>query len=121
MTRQIVCFVFACLAGSATLAEPFTAEHLVLIDRVGAPAVSPDGELIVYAVRHTDMEADKGRYDLWLSSIDGGEPRRLTTHEANDTSPAWSTGLAPARDRRRGGARDRPPHRRRYIPGRTRR
>ena len=91
MTRQIVCFVFACLAGSATLAEPFTAEHLVLIDRVGAPAVSPDGELIVYAVRHTDMEADKGRYDLWLSSIDGGEPRRLTTHEANDTSPAWST------------------------------
>jgi dipeptidyl aminopeptidase/acylaminoacyl peptidase len=90
MTRQIVCFVFACLAASATFAEPFTAEHLVRIDRVGAPAVSPDGELIVYAVRHTDMDADKGRYDLWLSSINGGEPRRLTTHEANDTSPAWS-------------------------------
>jgi Tol biopolymer transport system component len=36
------------------------------------------------------MEADKGRYDLWLSTVDGDEPRRLTTHEANDTSPAWS-------------------------------
>ena len=90
MTRQIVCFVFACLAASAAAAEPFTAEHLVRIDRVGAPAASPDGDLIVYAVRHTDMEADKGRYDLWLSTSDGDAPRRLTTHEANDTSPAWS-------------------------------
>ena len=90
MTRQIVCFAIACLAASTALAGPFTAEHLVRIDRVGAPAVSPDGELIVYAVRHTDMDADKGRYDLWLSSIDGGEPQRLTTHEANDTSPAWT-------------------------------
>ena len=90
MTRRIVCLVLPWLAASAALAEPFTAEHLVRIDRVGAPAVSPDGDLVVYAVRHTDMEADKGRYDLWLSTIDGAAPRRLTTHEANDTSPAWS-------------------------------
>jgi dipeptidyl aminopeptidase/acylaminoacyl peptidase len=90
MTRQIVCFAFGCLAASAALAEPFTAEHLVRIDRVGAPAVSPAGDLIVYAVRGTDMEADKGRYDLWLSTIDGDAPRQLTTHDANDTSPAWS-------------------------------
>jgi dipeptidyl aminopeptidase/acylaminoacyl peptidase len=90
MTRQIVCFVVAYLATSAVLADPFSAGHLVRIDRVDAPAVSPDGERIVYAVRHTDMDADTGRYDLWLSSIGGGEPRRLTTHEADDTSPAWS-------------------------------
>lgn len=90
MTRQIVCFAFGCLAASAAPAEPFTAEHLVRIDRVGAPAVSPAGDLVVYAVRHTDMEADTGRYDLWLSTIDGNAPRQLTTHDANDTSPAWS-------------------------------
>jgi dipeptidyl aminopeptidase/acylaminoacyl peptidase len=90
MTRQIVCFAFACLVAPAALADPFTAEHLVRIDRVGAPAVSPAGDLIVYAVRHTDMDEDKGRYDLWLSTTDGEEPRRLTTHEANDTSPTWS-------------------------------
>jgi dipeptidyl aminopeptidase/acylaminoacyl peptidase len=90
MTRQIVCFALACLAASPALTDPFTADHLVRIDRVGAPAVSPAGDLVVYAVRHTDMEADKGRYDLWLSTIDGDEPRRLTTHEANGTGPAWS-------------------------------
>ncbi|MEM1262763.1 MAG: S9 family peptidase [Pseudomonadota bacterium] len=72
------------------MAEPFTAEHLVAVDRIGAPQVSPDGSAVVYAVRHTDLDADKGRYDLWISSIAGGDTRRLTTHTANDTSPAWS-------------------------------
>ena len=71
-------------------AEPFSAEHLVRLDRVGAPALSPDGAQVVYAVRQTDMAADAGRHDLWLSPVDGGEARRLTRHEANDTAPAWS-------------------------------
>jgi dipeptidyl aminopeptidase/acylaminoacyl peptidase len=90
MTRKLV---FLCLFGLGTVgvaAEPFTADHLVRIDRVGTPAISPSGDRIVYAVRHADIEADKGRYDLWLSGIDGGDPVRLTTDEANDTSPAWS-------------------------------
>jgi dipeptidyl aminopeptidase/acylaminoacyl peptidase len=77
------------LCGSVQ-AEPFTAEHLVRLDRVGAPALSPDGARVVYAVRETDMEADTGRYDLFLSEVAGGEARRLTRHEANDTAPAWS-------------------------------
>ncbi|MEO1574774.1 MAG: S9 family peptidase [Pseudomonadota bacterium] len=72
------------------VAEPFTAEHLVQIDRVGAPVVSPDGSRVVYTLRTTDLAADKGRYDLWMSPMDGGDARRLTTHAANDTSPAWS-------------------------------
>ncbi|MGW8368311.1 MAG: S9 family peptidase, partial [Gammaproteobacteria bacterium] len=90
MTRKFVCLALSWCIASTTFAEPFTAEQLVRIDRVGAPAVSPGGDLIVYAVRHADMEADKGRYDLWLSTTAGAAPRRLTTHEANDTSPAWS-------------------------------
>jgi len=72
------------------LAEPFSAEHLVRLDRVGAPAVSPDGSRVVYTLRKIDMEAGKGRYDLWLSATDGVSARALTTHTANDTDPAWS-------------------------------
>jgi dipeptidyl aminopeptidase/acylaminoacyl peptidase len=90
MKSQIACLAVFVAASSAALAEPFSAEHLVRIDRVGAPVVSPTGDAVVFAVRHSDLEADTGRYDLWLSAVDGGEPRRLTTHEANDTSPAWS-------------------------------
>ena len=71
-------------------AEPFTAEHLVTIDRIGAPVVSPDGQTVVYTVRRTDLEADRGRLDLWISPVAGGDARQLTTHSANDASPAWS-------------------------------
>jgi len=71
-------------------AEPFTAEHMVRLDRVGAPVVSPDGSQVVYTLRKTDMDANKGRYDLWLTQVAGGEARHLTHHEANDTDPAWS-------------------------------
>ncbi len=85
-TRFTLLFVLATPVG----AEPFTAEHLVMIDRIGAPAVSPDGNWVVYPVRETDLDADKGRYDLWISPVAGGEARRLTTHESNDSSPAWS-------------------------------
>ncbi|MEE4217074.1 MAG: S9 family peptidase [Xanthomonadales bacterium] len=87
------CVLLVLLAGcnwQLALAELFTAEHLVKLDRVGAPALSPDGEQVVYAVRKTDMEAGKGRYDLWLSPVAGGTPRQLTRHEASDNDPAWS-------------------------------
>ena len=87
--KQLTILAAAVLCTSA-MAEPFTAEHLVRLDRVGAPALSPDGSQVVYALRKTDMEANKGRYDLWLTRVDNGEARRLTHHEANETDPAWS-------------------------------
>ncbi len=77
--------------GHLALAEPFSAEHLVRLDRVGAPSVSPDGSQVVYTLRTTDMEANKGRFDLWLSAVEGDTPRQLTSHAANDTDPAWSS------------------------------
>jgi len=90
MRRFAFLIVLYVLATSVCSAEPFTAEHLVTIDRIGSPVVSPDGRSVVYTLRRTDLEADRGRYDLWISSIDGGDARQLTSHEANDTSPAWS-------------------------------
>jgi len=77
MLRPVVYFATLCLAAPAAVSAPFTAEHLVRIDRVGAPVVSPAGDRVVYAVRHADIEADKGRYDLWLSDLDGGTPEKI--------------------------------------------
>jgi len=51
MSRVTLCIATLCLVASIAVAEPFTAEHLVRIDRVGAPVVSPDGNHIVYALR----------------------------------------------------------------------
>jgi Tol biopolymer transport system component len=60
---------------------------------VSDPQVSPDGRFVVYAQRDTDLEANRGRTDLWLVDLaaPAAKPRRLTQHSANDTHPRWSS------------------------------
>jgi dipeptidyl aminopeptidase/acylaminoacyl peptidase len=71
--------------------HPFNARDLVGMTRVSSPQASPDGEHVVYVVRTTDFEADRGRTDLWMVPADGSAPpRRLTTHESGDGSPRWA-------------------------------
>ena len=68
-----------------------TALDLVSMNRLSDPQVSPDGKHIVYVLRETDLEADKGRTDLWLMPSDGSsEARRLTSFEGGDSHPRWA-------------------------------
>jgi dipeptidyl aminopeptidase/acylaminoacyl peptidase len=60
------------------------------MQRVGEPVVSPDGKRVVFAVRDTDFDANRGRFDLYISNVDGTGTQRLTSHPDNDTDPAWS-------------------------------
>ncbi len=70
--------------------HPFSVHDMVAMDRVLEFAVSPDGQWIVFTLRKTDMEANKGRTDLWLIGTDGKGLRQMTAHPAGDTSPCWS-------------------------------
>jgi dipeptidyl aminopeptidase/acylaminoacyl peptidase len=83
------------LLGSTSLAQAddlrgFTADDLVRLDRVSSPAVSPDGESVAFVLRETDMEANRGRTDIWVMGADGSDARRLTTDPAGDFSPVWA-------------------------------
>jgi dipeptidyl aminopeptidase/acylaminoacyl peptidase len=77
----------------------FTADDLVRLARLSDPQVSPDGRRVAYVLRETDMEANRGRTDLWLLDLDAAAgsarktdaaPRRLTQHPAADSSPRWA-------------------------------
>jgi dipeptidyl aminopeptidase/acylaminoacyl peptidase len=70
--------------------RPLTAETLWQIQRLGEPALSPDGRQAVVPVTRFDVEADTSTTDLWLVPTDGGEARRLTTGSATGGRPAWS-------------------------------
>jgi dipeptidyl aminopeptidase/acylaminoacyl peptidase len=54
--------------------------------------VSPDGKHVVFALRETDIEANRGKVDLWLLNLDDENPvsRRLTQHSASDSSGRWA-------------------------------
>ncbi|MEZ5487008.1 MAG: S9 family peptidase [Steroidobacteraceae bacterium] len=83
-------------ADSATPAAagkaPFTAEDLVQLRRISDPQVSPDGRWVAFTLRETDMEANRGRTDLWLLELSATSPlaRRLTQNPAADSTPRWA-------------------------------
>jgi len=72
--------------------KQFSIDDLVRVKRVSEPVLSPDGKTVVFTVRETDMDANRGRTDLWSLEITNknATPRRLTTHPDNDSSPQWS-------------------------------
>ncbi|HZI89470.1 MAG TPA: S9 family peptidase [Candidatus Polarisedimenticolia bacterium] len=66
-----------------------TAEDLWKIARVGTPAPSPDGRVVVPVTTY-DLETNKGRTRLWLVPAEGGAPRPLTSEETSSTDPIVS-------------------------------
>jgi dipeptidyl aminopeptidase/acylaminoacyl peptidase len=83
--------ILACLAPLAAAdTHPFSIHDMLAMDRISDTQVSPNGRQVLFTVRVTDVEANKGRTDLWLANVDGTGVRRLTTHDASDTSGRWS-------------------------------
>ncbi len=76
------------LPQSATHA--FSVEDMLAMQRVSGPAVSPDGTQVAFTLRTTDVAANRGRTDVWVAPTAGGTPRRVTAHEASDSSPVWA-------------------------------
>jgi len=70
--------------------HPFDVRDLIAFDRISEPKVSPDGRQVVFTVSALDLDANKRRTDLWIVNADGSGARKLTQHEAADTSAAWS-------------------------------
>jgi len=80
------------LAVAATAADPhpFSIQDMLAMRRISDPEVSPDGKSVLFSVRDTDLEANRGRFDLWLAAVDGSSTRQLTAHPDNDTSGRWA-------------------------------
>jgi len=80
------------MAGQVYAADlrPITPQDLWAMKRLGAPALSPDGQLVVLSVADWSIEKNKSTASLWLVPVAGGAVRRLTTVAANDSAPTWS-------------------------------
>ncbi len=80
----------AALVGAAPVKKAFSVEEQVRLRRLQGFKPSPDGTKVVLAVRETDMDANRGRVDLWLVGADGSGLRRLTSHPDNDGDALWA-------------------------------
>jgi dipeptidyl aminopeptidase/acylaminoacyl peptidase len=88
--------VLLCVAGASQAADEasraFTAKDLVMLDRVSDPQVAPDGQSVVFTVRETNWDANKGATSLWRLALGAKESRaeRITATGGNASSPRWA-------------------------------
>jgi dipeptidyl aminopeptidase/acylaminoacyl peptidase len=75
-----------CQAGQT---HPFSVQDMQAMDRISDPQVSPDGQWVAFVVRKTDLDANRGRTDLWLVRTDGTGLRQLTSNPEADSNPRW--------------------------------
>ena len=85
---------WAFIQGSAALSRPMTATDLATMRRLAAPSVSPDGRWAVYQLRETDLDANRGRTDLWLLDLRAKAARPVKIASApdkNEHDPRFSS------------------------------
>ncbi len=78
-------------AAPATPAKkPFSAHDLVRLERVAKPSLSADGKRVVYELRETDWDANKGVHSVWVLDVGTKETRRLTAPGVESAQPRLS-------------------------------
>ncbi len=82
--------ILLAVAASAADPHPFSVHDMLAMRRVSEPEVSPDGRSVLFTVRDTDLEANRGRTDLWIAAVDGSSVRQLTSHPENDSAGRWA-------------------------------
>ncbi|MEX1994232.1 MAG: S9 family peptidase [Steroidobacteraceae bacterium] len=81
----------AAIAAEATAKRPITHEDVWLMKRIGTPALSPDGRLVILPLSEPAYDDSAKSSDLWLVPADGSAaPRQLTFSTASESAPAWS-------------------------------
>lgn len=75
--------------------ENFSYLDVFELQYVSDPQISPDSKMVVYRRSGFDIMKDKSRGNLWLVNSDGSSHQKLSSSDANESSPRWS----PAGDR----------------------
>lgn len=77
---------------SQTVIDNWTPEAMVNLPVVGSPVLSPDGSLIAYTLRETNMEGNESSFTthIWVARADGTSNRQFTFGEQSAVSPQFS-------------------------------
>jgi len=82
-------FVLASSALAQTAKHPITFDDLIRLHRLSGAAISRDGKSVAYTVSTPDLDANRSVSNIWVVSINGGDPTQVT-QGGHDNSPAWS-------------------------------
>jgi dipeptidyl aminopeptidase/acylaminoacyl peptidase len=82
------------LAASAALLsaqkQPFDADSLMRLARIGEPRLSPDGRNVAFSVQYVDVAGNTRPRQIYVVPTGGGTPIRLTHQGDANERPRWS-------------------------------
>jgi len=67
-----------------------TVEDVLELKSVSDPQISPDGRWVAYVVTEVDFEENASNSDVWVVSVEGGQPLRLTRGAKRDNGARWA-------------------------------
>jgi dipeptidyl aminopeptidase/acylaminoacyl peptidase len=68
----------------------FTIEDFYKVRSISDVHVSPDGRSVIYVLTASDLPRAKRVSHIWTMSLDGSNPRQLTSDEKGESSPSFS-------------------------------
>jgi len=84
-------FLFQHSFGQNQVSKALTHEIMTKLKKVGPPAISPDGQFIIYSQVETSYNLDEQTSDLWLAPSDGKvAPRKITSTKGSEDNYFWS-------------------------------
>ena len=91
LCRALAAVALVLFAADAHAQETVPAiADLISLQRVGSPAISPDGALVAYTVRETNWDDDAYETEVWIGNPGAGTRRQITRGPKSSTQPAWS-------------------------------
>jgi dipeptidyl aminopeptidase/acylaminoacyl peptidase len=69
--------------------DVMTPEVLWSFGRVGEPDVSPDGTKVLYSVTNYNIQENKSYRDLYVVSVNGGKPEKITNTVEKESQAIW--------------------------------
>lgn len=91
--KALILFIaqlFLCCAAFAQPPRGLQIADLIGLKDVSDAQISPDGKMIAFTINENTPDRARSIARVWLVSTQGGEVRRLTKDEANESTPRWS-------------------------------
>src|SRR3982751_2108957 len=78
------------LPAQGRVQRPMTFEDFAAVRNVGDPQISPDGRLVLYSLRTTDVNANRRTTVTMLAPVTGGGARQFPDASTPATEARWS-------------------------------
>lgn len=89
MFRKIGVLFLVALSHLSQAQTAITPEWLWSLGRVSEPSISPDRRTVLYGITYYDLKENKGNRDLYVVSVSGSEPQRLTNSPGSELQATW--------------------------------